>query len=122
MIREAERVELVRQALSSGGVDLIHGERDWLAQAPQHFRQVAIGAGDFGSPVDQKNDLRGASRAKRACFRIWLGISSASFCMIPPVSISSNRRPRYDASPWIRSRVIPGLVAHDGAARARLLR
>ena len=41
---KAERVKLVRQVLALRGVDLVHRQRDRLAELAQHLRQVAIGA------------------------------------------------------------------------------
>src|SRR5690242_10033220 len=46
--------------------------------------------------------------ATSACRRICAGIYSWSWTTIPPVSISSKRRPSCSASPWMRSRVMPG--------------
>src|SRR5579872_5349992 len=116
-IREAERVKLVRQALSRGGVDLVHRERNWLAQPAQHLRQVPIGAGYLGAPVDQKNNLRGAIEGNasllqdlaRNQLRVILNDSAGVDQLKPAPEI---RRFALDAvarDPW--------LVAHDGAAR-----
>ena len=66
---EAERVEFVRQRLSRWRVDLVHGERDGLAELAAGLRQVAIGPGDLGAPVDQENDLRGTLEREARLFQ-----------------------------------------------------
>ena len=58
-ILESERMEFVCEILARGAVDLVHGERDGLANLPQHLGQIAIGARNFGPSVNQENDLRG---------------------------------------------------------------
>src|SRR4051794_5902591 len=56
-IGHAEAVKLVSEALPHFGVDLIDGQRDGLAQALQHLRQIAVAARDFGAAVHQKDDM-----------------------------------------------------------------
>ena len=43
-IAEAKRVKFMRQTLSRGAVDLVHRQCHRLANPPQYFRQLAIGA------------------------------------------------------------------------------
>ena len=56
-VLEPQRVKLVSQILALGAVDLIHRQRHRLAQLAEHGGQLAIGAGDLGASVDQKNDV-----------------------------------------------------------------
>ena len=63
---EAERVKLVRQILAARAVDLVDRQRDRLAELAQHGGEIAIGAGNFGAAVDQKDHLGGAFPAPRA--------------------------------------------------------
>jgi hypothetical protein len=56
-VLESERMKFVRQALPHRGVDLVHRQRHGLAEFPQHFRQVAIGARDFRPSIDQEDNL-----------------------------------------------------------------
>ena len=57
-VLESERMKFVSEILARGAVDFIHRKRNRLADLPQHLGQVAIGAGDLGSAINQKNDLR----------------------------------------------------------------
>ena len=60
-VGDSEAVELVRQVFALGGIDLVDGQGDGLAEALQHLGQVAIGAGDFGAAVHQEDDVAGAA-------------------------------------------------------------
>jgi hypothetical protein len=57
-VLEAELVKLVRQTLAAWTVDLVHRQRDWLAQFAEHLGQIAIGARQLAAAVDQEDDAR----------------------------------------------------------------
>jgi len=59
-------------------------------------------------PSTRKMMCEAVASATSAWRRIWLGMYSWSSTTIPPVSITSKRRPRCSAGPYMRSRVIPG--------------
>ena len=59
-VGDAESVEFVGQAVAHLRVDLVDGQRDGLAEALEHLREVAVAAGDFGAPVHQEDDVGGA--------------------------------------------------------------
>ena len=56
-IRDSQAVELVRQVVALGGIDLVDRQGDRLAEALEHLGQVAVGAGDFGAAVHQEDDV-----------------------------------------------------------------
>ena len=96
-VLEAERVKLMRPDLRGVGLSILFtASVTGLPRCRSMPREVAISGGDLRSAVNQEYHLRGASSATRACLRISVGIISASLGMIPPVSINSNRRPRYE--------------------------
>ncbi len=47
----------MRQALTGGAVDLVHGERDGASEPAQQLGQFAVAGGDLGAPVDQEDDV-----------------------------------------------------------------
>ena len=107
--RQSRAEELVGQAVANLRVDLVDRQRDGFAQALEHLGEVAIAAGDFGAPVHQEDDVGGVFAGRTSAWRrICPGMYSWSCTTMPPVSISSKRRPSCSAVPCIRSRVMPG--------------
>ena len=72
-VLEAEGMKLVNQIVALG-VSILLTARVTGLPILRIWREVAVGAGDFGAAVDQEDDLGARSSATRACFRIWLGM------------------------------------------------
>src|ERR1035437_7360188 len=58
-VGNAESEELVGQAVAHLRVDLVDRERDGLTEPLEHLGEVAVAAGDFGTPVHQEDDVVG---------------------------------------------------------------
>ena len=67
------------------------------------------GAGNLRAPVHQENDVRRRfQRHLRLLQNLARECTPGRRITMPPVSMTSKRRPSCSAHPWMRSRVIPG--------------
>src|ERR1700729_4192620 len=118
-VPEAKRVELVGQILAGLGIDLIHRQGHGLAQPTQHLGQLAVGARDLGSAVNQENDLRGSSQ-RYARLLENLGGDPLRVVLNDPAGVDQLKSPAAINGLTVDSIARDSrLIAHNGAALAQ---
>ncbi len=67
-VRQPQPAKVLSRSAQAFDVHLVDREKDGLPQPPQQLRQVHVGRGEFGPPVDHHDDRRGLVECK-PCLR-----------------------------------------------------